>query len=52
MQPGDVTATHANVDDLARETGFAPSTSLDEGIRRFVEWYRAYHGERAMAVAP
>jgi len=52
MQPGDVTATHANGDDLARETGFAPATSLDEGIRRFVEWYRAYHGEGAMAVAP
>ena len=43
MQPGDVPATYADVDDLARETGFKPSTSIDEGIERFVSWYRQYY---------
>lgn len=43
MQPGDVYATYADVDDLQRDTGFAPSTSIEEGIRRFVAWYREYH---------
>ena len=44
MQAGDVEATHARVDDLARDTGFAPTTTLDDGIRKFVAWYREYHG--------
>jgi UDP-glucuronate 4-epimerase len=43
MQPGDVPATYANVDDLMRDVGFRPSTPITEGIARFVEWYRAYH---------
>jgi UDP-glucuronate 4-epimerase len=43
MQPGDVPATYANVDDLMREVGFRPSTPIAEGIARFIEWYRAYH---------
>ncbi|MES2176537.1 MAG: NAD-dependent epimerase [Gemmatimonadota bacterium] len=43
MQPGDVRATAADVDDLARDVGFAPSTSLESGVRRFVEWYRGYY---------
>ena len=43
MQPGDVLATYADVDDLMREVGFRPSTPIAEGIARFVEWYRAYH---------
>jgi UDP-glucuronate 4-epimerase len=42
MQPGDVPATYANVDDLMRDVGFRPSTPIAEGIARFVEWYRAY----------
>lgn len=42
-QPGDVFETYANVDALAERTGFAPRVTLDEGIRRFVDWYRAYH---------
>ena len=42
-QPGDVTETYANVDALAAAVGFRPSTSLDEGIGRFVAWYREYH---------
>ncbi|HMD96223.1 MAG TPA: NAD-dependent epimerase [Terriglobia bacterium] len=44
MQPGDVPATCADVDDLARDTGFQPSTSVEEGIGRFVSWYRQYYG--------
>jgi UDP-glucuronate 4-epimerase len=43
MQPGDVPATYANVDDLMRDVGFRPSTPIAEGIARFVEWYRGYH---------
>lgn len=42
MQPGDVFATYANVDALARDHGFAPTTKLEDGIPRFVNWYRNY----------
>jgi UDP-glucuronate 4-epimerase len=45
MQPGDVPATYANVDDLIRDVGFRPSTPIAEGIARFVAWFRAYHGQ-------
>ncbi|MFW6242463.1 MAG: NAD-dependent epimerase/dehydratase family protein, partial [Thermodesulfobacteriota bacterium] len=44
MQAGDVPATFANIDDLARDVGFRPATPIEEGIARFVEWYREYHG--------
>ena len=40
MQPGDVPATYADVDDLARAVGFRPSTPIETGIERFVRWYR------------
>jgi UDP-glucuronate 4-epimerase len=43
MQPGDVPATFADVDDLTREVDFKPATPIAEGITRFVEWYRSYH---------
>jgi UDP-glucuronate 4-epimerase len=46
MQPGDVPETYADVEALTEATGFSPSTSLDVGIKRFVEWYRAYYGEK------
>ncbi|MDR2016421.1 MAG: NAD-dependent epimerase/dehydratase family protein [Burkholderiales bacterium] len=42
MQPGDVVATYADVSRLAKVTGFAPQTSLEEGVRRFVEWYATW----------
>jgi UDP-glucuronate 4-epimerase len=42
MQPGDVPATFANVDRLANAVGFAPQTPIEEGVRRFVAWYRAF----------
>jgi UDP-glucuronate 4-epimerase len=44
MQPGDVMETYADIEDLAREIGFRPNTSIEEGIRAFVAWYRDYHG--------
>jgi len=45
MQDGDVPATYANVDDLVREIDFKPQTTIEEGIRNFVDWYRGYYGE-------
>jgi len=47
MQPGDVPATYAAIDRLAQATGFAPRTSLADGLARFVAWYRDYHGSPA-----
>jgi UDP-glucuronate 4-epimerase len=49
MQPGDVPATFADVSELERDTGFKPATPIEEGVRRFVEWYRAYYGVDALA---
>jgi len=43
MQKGDVPATCANVDDLAREVSFRPNTSIEAGIHNFVEWYREFY---------
>lgn len=43
MQPGDVPATFADLDDLTADTGFRPSTSIEEGLGRFVAWYRSYY---------
>jgi UDP-glucuronate 4-epimerase len=43
MQPGDVPATYADIEDLARDAGFRPSTSIEDGIARFARWYRGYH---------
>ena len=43
MQPGDVAATCADVEDLRRDVGFAPATPLETGIARFMEWYREYY---------
>jgi UDP-glucuronate 4-epimerase len=43
LQPGDVPATFADVDDLVADVGFAPSTPIEEGIARFVKWYRDYY---------
>ncbi|MDQ6612667.1 MAG: NAD-dependent epimerase/dehydratase family protein, partial [Gemmatimonadota bacterium] len=42
IQPGDVPATYADVDDLARDVGFTPSTPIEQGIANFVGWYRDY----------
>ena len=44
MQPGDVPETFADVGDLMRDTGFRPRTPIEEGVRRFVAWYREQYG--------
>lgn len=49
MQPGDVEATWADVDDLAADVGFVPATPLAEGISAFVDWYREYYGSSGKA---
>ena len=46
LQPGDVPETCADVEDLAREIGYRPRTSVEEGVRRFVEWFCEYYGYR------
>lgn len=43
IQPGDVPATYADVDDLTADVGFKPSTTIGEGINKFVEWYKQYY---------
>ncbi len=43
LQPGDVPATYADVDDLMVDVGFKPATDIHTGIERFVEWYKAYY---------
>ncbi len=43
MQPGDVTATWADVSDLARDVGFNPATPIEVGLQRFVDWYRHFY---------
>lgn len=43
MQPGDVPATYANVDDLTRDVGFKPATPIEVGVQRFVDWYRGFY---------
>lgn len=44
MQPGDVTATYADITALSRDTGYAPHTAIETGVPRFVEWFRGYTG--------
>jgi UDP-glucuronate 4-epimerase len=43
MQPGDVPATYADIEDLVRDVGFKPATTIEDGIGRFAKWYRVYH---------
>jgi UDP-glucuronate 4-epimerase len=43
LQPGDVPDTLADVEALTRDVGYRPSTPVEEGVKRFVEWYRAYY---------
>ena len=44
MQPGDVKETYADISAIQRDHGFEPRTTIDEGVPRFVAWYRDYHG--------
>jgi len=43
IQPGDVPATYANVDDLTRDVGFKPATPIEVGVKNFVDWYRTFY---------
>ena len=43
MQPGDVLRTYADVSDLERDINFRPNTSIEEGLGKFVNWYREYY---------
>ena len=43
LQPGDVPDTFADVEDLVRDTGYKPATSVEEGVKNFVDWYREYY---------
>ena len=43
MQAGDVPETCADIDDLMRDVGFRPVTSIEDGVRNFVAWYKEYH---------
>jgi UDP-glucuronate 4-epimerase len=44
IKPGDVSATYASTDLLQEAVGFKPETSIEEGLRRFAEWYVEYYG--------
>ncbi|MGE4297457.1 MAG: NAD-dependent epimerase [Desulfovibrionaceae bacterium] len=44
MQPGDVPATYADIDDLINDVGFKPATTIEQGIGEFIAWYRSYFG--------
>ena len=44
MQPGDVKDTFADISAIGRDLGLCTATTIDEGVPRFVSWYREYHG--------
>lgn len=46
MQPGDVSETFANIAAIQDELGYAPKTRITDGVPRFVDWFRDYHGSR------
>ncbi len=46
LQAGDVPATYADVNDLTKDVGFKPATSIEAGIKKFIEWYREYYRDR------
>ena len=53
MQPGDVPVTYADIDRLGEDVGYRPHTSIEEGVSRFVDWYREFynlHSRAAVAV--
>ena len=49
MQPGDVKETHADISAMARDLGYRPTTPIDVGVPKFVEWFKTYHGRGARA---
>jgi UDP-glucuronate 4-epimerase len=51
MQPGDVPVTYADIDRLGEEVGYRPQTSIEEGVSRFVDWYREFYNLHSLAAA-
>lgn len=47
LQSGDLPETYANIDDLMRDVGFKPSTSYQDGIKKFIDWYKDYYGVKS-----
>ncbi len=47
LQLGDVPETSANIDDLVTDVGYRPATTVEEGVRRFVDWYLEYYGQKS-----
>jgi UDP-glucuronate 4-epimerase len=43
IQPGDVPATWANVDDLVEDLDYQPNTTVQEGVQRFIDWYKDFY---------
>jgi len=43
VQPGDVLITYADIANLIEDTGFKPTTSIEDGIAKFVDWYKSYY---------
>jgi UDP-glucuronate 4-epimerase len=48
MAKGDVYTTFASVDDLAALTGYSPTVRIEDGVVRFVDWYRSYYGKQSV----
>ncbi len=44
MQPGDVYETYADVHELMEDFGFQPSTTIEEGLKKFADWFMEYYG--------
>jgi UDP-glucuronate 4-epimerase len=49
LQPGDVVTTYADVDALDNDAGYRPSTTIEQGVEKFIEWYRDYYNHRSNA---
>ena len=47
LQPGDVENTYADVNALAQDTGYQPNTSIEEGVKQFINWFKSYYGNYA-----
>jgi len=43
IQPGDVPETYADVEALIEDVGFKPATSIEDGVHKFIDWYRDFH---------
>jgi UDP-glucuronate 4-epimerase len=50
LQPGDVPDTYADIDDLVRDVGYRPTTTVESGVRRFVDWYLEYYADESRAL--